>query len=128
MEAVLAETSIGITDLKKNPSAVIRAAGSETVVVLHHNKPSAYLVPAPTYEALMEVLDDLQLIPLVQQRIANWQTNPGNVITVSRADLEREARGTTSPHPRMTAAKPVAKSATKQRRGASAAVSKARQK
>ena len=41
MDAVLAETSIGITELKKNPSAVIRDAGTQTVVVLHHNKPSA---------------------------------------------------------------------------------------
>ena len=48
MDAVLAETSIGITELKKNPSAVIRDAGTETIVLLHHNKPSAYLVPART--------------------------------------------------------------------------------
>jgi PHD/YefM family antitoxin component YafN of YafNO toxin-antitoxin module len=39
MEAVRAETSIGITELKKNPSAVVRNAGTEIVVVLHHNKP-----------------------------------------------------------------------------------------
>jgi antitoxin StbD len=93
MDALLAETSIGITELKKNPSAVIRAAGSETIVVLHHNKPSAYLVPASTYEALMDVLDDLQLIPVVQQRIATWQADPDNVIEVSRAELETIARG-----------------------------------
>ena len=70
MDAVLAQQSIGITELKKNPSAVIRDAGSQPVAVLHHNKPSAYLVPASTYEALMDVFDDLQLMPLVQQRIA----------------------------------------------------------
>jgi antitoxin StbD len=94
MDAVLAETSIGITELKKNPSAVIRNAGTETIVVLHHNKPSAYLVPARTYEALMDVLDDLQLIPVVQQRISAWQTAPDNVIELAKADLEKIARGT----------------------------------
>ncbi len=93
MHAVLAETSIGITELKKNPSAVIRDAGTETVVVLHHNKPSAYLVPARTYEALMDVLDDLQLVPIVQQRIKVWESNPSNVISMSRAELVNEARG-----------------------------------
>ena len=87
MDAVLADTSIGITELKKNPSAIIREAGARTIVVLHHNKPSAYLVPASTYEALMDVLDDLQLLPLVQQRIAAWQTNPDQVIEVSREAL-----------------------------------------
>lgn len=96
MQAVLAETSIGITELKKNPSAVIRDAGTETIVILHHNKPSAYLVPAKTYEALMDVLDDLQLVPVVQQRIAAWQADPDNVTEVSRDELEEIARGTTS--------------------------------
>ena len=93
MDAVLAETSIGITELKKNPSAVIREAGMETVVVLHHNKPSAYLVPARTYEALMDVLDDLHLVPVVQQRIATWQSNPDDVIDFSRDELEKLAQG-----------------------------------
>ena len=94
MDAVLADTSIGITELKKNPSAVIREAGARTIVVLHHNKPSAYLVPASTYEALMDVLDDLQLVPLVQQRIAAWQANPDQVIEVSREALQAIASAT----------------------------------
>jgi len=93
MNALLAETSIGITELKKNPSAVIREAGAATIVVLHHNKPSAYLVPASTYEALMDVLDDLQLIPMVQQRIATWQIDPTNVIEMSHDELTQIARG-----------------------------------
>jgi antitoxin StbD len=93
MDAVLAETSIGITELKKNPSAVIRDAGTDTVVVLHHNKPSAYLVPARTYEALMDVLDDLQLAPVVQARIAAWEAEPSNVISMSRDELVLAARG-----------------------------------
>ncbi len=100
MDAVLAETSIGITELKKNPSAIIRQAGTETIVVLHHNKPSAYLVPARTYEALMDVLDDLQLIPIVQQRIASWQADPGKVIEVTKAELEKIAGGTTRKSPK----------------------------
>jgi antitoxin StbD len=95
MQAVLAGTSIGITELKKNPSAVIREAGDETIVVLHHNKPSAYLVPAHSYEALMDVLDDLQLLPLVQQRIASWQADRSNVTEMSRDELVKIARGTT---------------------------------
>lgn len=96
MDAVLAETSIGITELKKNPSAVIRDAGTQTIVVLHHNKPSAYLVPASTYEALMDLLDDLELIPVVQQRIASWQADPEKVVEVSRDELSTIARGTST--------------------------------
>ena len=100
MDAVLAETSIGITELKKNPSAVIRDAGTETIVVLHHNKPSAYLVPARTYEALMDVLDDLQLIPVVQERVASWLAEPDQVVEVTRAELEALASGKARKSPR----------------------------
>ena len=92
MDVVLAETSIGITELKKNPSAVIRDAGADTVVILHHNKPSAYLVPARSYEALMDVLDDLQLLPTVRERMANWQADPDQVIEVSREEIENLAQ------------------------------------
>lgn len=112
MNAVLAETSIGITELKKNPSAVIREAGTDAVVILHHNKPSAYLVPASTYEALMDVLDDLQLLPVVQQRINAWQAKPEDVIELSRLDLERIARAPAKRSAKSssrTAAKPLKK-------------------
>ena len=33
-----------------------------------HNKPSAYLVPAETYQRLMERLEDLELAELVRAR------------------------------------------------------------
>ena len=92
MDAVLADTSIGITELKKNPSAVIRDAGAGTVVILHHNKPLACLVPARSYEALMDVLDDLQLLPVVRERMVTWQADPDKVIDVSREELEQMAR------------------------------------
>ncbi|MCW5237382.1 type II toxin-antitoxin system Phd/YefM family antitoxin [Verminephrobacter eiseniae] len=75
------------------PIAVIRDAGTGTIVVLHRNKPSAYLVPASTYEALMDVLDDLQLIPVVAQRISSWQADPDDVIEVTREELAQIARG-----------------------------------
>ncbi|HEV2608269.1 MAG TPA: type II toxin-antitoxin system prevent-host-death family antitoxin, partial [Xanthomonadaceae bacterium] len=45
MEQILSDASISITELKRNPSAVIDEAGDEAVAVLTHNKPSAYLVP-----------------------------------------------------------------------------------
>ena len=92
MQALFAQTSIGITDLKKNPSAAIRDAGDNTVVVLHHNKPSAYLVPAKTYEIMMDVFDDLRLAPLIQARIAAADEHPEQIIETSIAKLERAAK------------------------------------
>ena len=69
MDTLLAEASVGITELKKNPSAVIRNAGNAPVVILHHNRPTAYLVPVRCYEAMMDVLDDLALAEIVKERL-----------------------------------------------------------
>jgi len=51
MESVLARCSVSISELKKNPSALIEQAGGEPIAILNHNKPTAYLIPAETYEA-----------------------------------------------------------------------------
>lgn len=68
MERILSDTSVSITELKRNPSAVIGAAGDESVAVLVHNKPSAYLISAKAYTELLERLDDLELAELVRSR------------------------------------------------------------
>jgi antitoxin StbD len=68
MESILADNSISITELKRNPSAVIEAAGGESVAVLVHNRPSAYLVPAATYARLLDRLEDLEMAELVRAR------------------------------------------------------------
>jgi antitoxin StbD len=68
MEAILSHASVSITELKRNPSAVIEAADGESVATLVHKKPSAYLVPAETYQRLMERLEDLELAELVRTR------------------------------------------------------------
>jgi antitoxin StbD len=68
MELVLSEASVSITELKRNPSAVIEAAEDAAVAVLVHNKPLAYLVPAATYQRLLERLEDLELAAIVRTR------------------------------------------------------------
>ncbi len=68
METIFSNASVSITELKRNPSAVIDAADNEAVAVLVHNKPSAYLVPARAYQDLLERLDDLELAELVRTR------------------------------------------------------------
>ncbi len=68
MEQILSGNSISVTELKRNPSAVIDAAEGEPIAVLVHNKPSAYLVPAATYRRLLERLEDLELGELVRAR------------------------------------------------------------
>jgi len=68
MQRIHARTSISISDLKKNPSSVINQSQGEPVVILNHNRPTAYLVPAAAFEAIMERLDDLELARVVKER------------------------------------------------------------
>ena len=68
METILADSSVSVTELKCNLSAVIEAADGEAVAVLVHNKPSAYLVPASAYKRLLDRLEDLELAELVRGR------------------------------------------------------------
>ncbi len=68
MEHIYANSSISISELKKNPSRIIAQSEGAPVAILNHNKPSAYLVPAAAFEAMMEHLDDLELVRLVKER------------------------------------------------------------
>jgi len=68
MEQLYANTSVSISELKKNPSAIIQGAEGFAVAILNHNRPAAYLVPVDTYEAMMDQLDDQALVRLVKER------------------------------------------------------------
>ena len=69
MNSILANYSASISELKKSPSSIIEDAGSEAVAILNHNKASAYLVPAQTYEKLMEIVDDYLLSKEIDKRL-----------------------------------------------------------
>jgi antitoxin StbD len=68
MRQVLADCSASISELKKNPTALLNEADGSAIAILNHNKPAAYLVPAETYEFLMDMLDDYELARLVESR------------------------------------------------------------
>ena len=68
MESVLAGCSASISELKKNPSALIKQSDGEPIAILNHNRPTAYLIPAETYEAILEKIEDYQLGLIVTER------------------------------------------------------------
>lgn len=68
LDSILAASGTSISELKKNPSAVIEAADGAPVAILNRNKPAAYLVPAKAWEAIMEQLDDAELVRVVRER------------------------------------------------------------
>jgi len=68
MKAVLSSISASISELKRNPSALIEQSEGEAIAILNHNTPTAYLVPARTYEELIYRLEDDQLGLIVRER------------------------------------------------------------
>jgi len=68
IEPILADAGISISDLKKNPSAAIAAAEGFPLAILNRNKPAAYLIPARKWEAIMDRLEDAELVEIVRAR------------------------------------------------------------
>ena len=68
MQRVEAGMAVSVSDLKKNPTAVVDGASGRAVAVLNHNRVMAYMVPADTYEALIDALDDQVLAEIAKAR------------------------------------------------------------
>jgi len=83
MKQVLSSYSASISELKKNPTALLNEAEGSPIAILNHNVPAAYLIPADTYEWLMDKLEDSELAQIVTDR-ANEK---GKAIEVDIDDL-----------------------------------------
>lgn len=85
---VRAGACVSVSDLKKNPSAVMAAAGGQAVAILNHNRPVAYVVPVDEYERMLDELDDAALARLAKQRMSE----PTIKVTLDelRAEIQRD--------------------------------------
>ncbi len=68
MRQILSSCSASISELKKNPTALLNEAEGSPIAILNHNVPAAYLIPAETYEWLMDKLEDSELAQIVKER------------------------------------------------------------
>jgi len=66
--SILADVSAGISELKKNPMAVVKQGDGAPVAILNRNRPVFYAVPAEAYELLMDKLEDIELSAIVKER------------------------------------------------------------
>ena len=82
MEEILTNASVGITELKKNPGHLIESA-HDSVVILKNNKPAAYLVPVKKYQAMMNILEDIELSKIAHTRLQDNE----EVIAIELDDL-----------------------------------------
>lgn len=70
METIYANLSVSMTEFKKNPAKIVRSADKKPVAVLSHNKPAFYMLTPELFEALLDELDDKDLVELARQRLA----------------------------------------------------------
>ena len=68
MQRLAAQIAVSVSDLKKSPRSVLDGSGGQPVAVLNHNRVMAYMVPAATYEALLDRLDDQALVEVIRAR------------------------------------------------------------
>ncbi len=71
MEAIHADLAVSMSEFKKNPAAVLRAAKRRPVAVLNHNRAAFYMLEPELFEALLEELADQDLLRKVAKRLAD---------------------------------------------------------
>ena len=70
---IMADTAASVSELKKNPMGTVAAGEGFAVAILNRNEPAFYCVPAKTWEALMERLEDLELNALATARLSDGE-------------------------------------------------------
>ncbi|ROM97853.1 type II toxin-antitoxin system Phd/YefM family antitoxin [Pseudomonas brassicacearum] len=65
---VLSRVVASISELKKNPMGTVAAGEGLSVAILNRNEPAFYRVPAREYEAMMNRLEDMELVALCHER------------------------------------------------------------
>tara|TARA_B110000305_G_C19352550_1_gene595047 strand:- start:643 stop:894 length:252 start_codon:yes stop_codon:yes gene_type:complete len=68
MNTILSPYTASISELKKNPSGLLEEADGAAIAILNHNRPTAYLVPASRYEQMLDILDDIELSKIIENR------------------------------------------------------------
>lgn len=66
---VLAQVTASISELKRNPMGTVAAGDGFPVAILNHNEPAFYCVPTKAYEAMLEIIEDIELNAIADARM-----------------------------------------------------------
>ena len=66
---ILADIGVSISDLKRNPAAVVEAARTEQVAILNRNRPVAYMISPEVWDHVLDVFADRRLIREAQDAL-----------------------------------------------------------
>jgi len=65
---IFAQVTASITELKRNPMGTVNAGEGAPIAILNRNEPAFYCIPAQTYEAMLNRLEDLELNAIADAR------------------------------------------------------------
>jgi len=82
MERILTSRTVAVSEFKRAPNEIVAEAKGEPIAVLTNNKPSFYVIPASTYENLMEAIYDIESAPLLEKRLTDYKAGKEKVIKV----------------------------------------------
>ncbi|MBW8754526.1 MAG: type II toxin-antitoxin system Phd/YefM family antitoxin [Sphingomonadales bacterium] len=80
---IMADVSVSISELKKNPAAVIAEARKRQVAITSRNHAVGYVVSPEVWDRILALLEDAEDERIVGERLRN----PGKLIEVSIDDL-----------------------------------------
>lgn len=66
---ILTEIVASISELKANPMKVVASGEGMPIAVLNRNEPAFYCVPAKAYEAMMNLIEDKELLEIAKSRL-----------------------------------------------------------
>ena len=69
METLMTQQTVSMSEFKRNPASVLRAANRRPVAVLSHNKAAFYMVDPALFEAMLDQRADRDLENLVRSRL-----------------------------------------------------------
>lgn len=66
---ILTELAASISELKANPMKIVASGEGMPIAVLNRNEPAFYCIPAKTYEAMMDLIEDKELLAIAKSRM-----------------------------------------------------------
>ena len=68
VQRIEADLTVGISELKKNPMAAVKAALGQPVAILNHARVVGYIVSPEAWENMIECLEDLEDLETISER------------------------------------------------------------
>ena len=78
---IITEIAASISELKADPMKVVSSGEGAPITIINRNEPAFYCVPVETFESIMDLVEDKELIAIAETRMG------GETVSVTLDDL-----------------------------------------